>query len=268
MTNENPVQQLSVRRRSKAKAFTLVELLVVITIATILAGLILSAISVGKAHAKQTVCLSNERQLVMALIMYSDSDSQKCFGGTENAAKNYPYVNENWLRRYEKLPANIFFCPATRNGEVAENYHRLSDDDYFDLSNPAMDATHELGFSYDLLLWFADMEDFWNGNRNSIKNSRFVIKTQSSIENYAHANEAFDMKGRRFGPSRIWLLTDNAAIMQNIFWPAVGRNHGAAGANSAFADGHVEWIPRLNYVYQYEASQDNNRTRATPRPNL
>ncbi|HEY3862735.1 MAG TPA: H-X9-DG-CTERM domain-containing protein [Verrucomicrobiae bacterium] len=94
-------------------------------------------------------------------------------------------------------------------------------------------------------------------------------KTQSNIQSYAHANEAFDMTGKRFGPSRVWLLTDNDAIgHDNHFWPEQGNNHGADGANSAFADGHVEWIPRLKYVYMYEASQDNNRSKATPRPSL
>jgi prepilin-type N-terminal cleavage/methylation domain-containing protein/prepilin-type processing-associated H-X9-DG protein len=262
-------------RRKKAEAFTLVELLVVITIIAILAALFLTVISGRKAAAQRSVCLSNQKQLVTALIMYANGDSKQSFGGTEKRRDLYPYVDENWLRIDENLPIKIFFCPATRNGEEAEQPSRMppgqDNPQHFswDLAYPASWAEDKTGYSYDALLWFADMEDYWNGNSDWRHNSRYIEKTLSSIQSYAHANEAFGMKGQRFGPSRIWLLTDNDARgHDHKFWPEAVNNHGTAGANTAFTDGHVEWIPRQEYVYKYEASQDNNRTRATPRPSL
>ncbi|MGO8698788.1 MAG: type II secretion system protein [Limisphaerales bacterium] len=258
---------MSIRRKPGAGAFSLTELLVVITIIGILAALLVPVVSGGKADARRTVCISNQRQLFTTLMMYADSDSKQSFGGTEERRKYYPFVDENWLRNYGKLPVNIFFCPATRNGSQATP--RKQDGNYFDLLFPAGWAPDISGYSYDSLLWFADMEDAWNGNSHSSQNSRFVEKTLSSIQSYAHSNDAFSMKGMRFGPARIWLLTDNDAVTHaDKFWPETNKNHGPAGDNTAFADGHVEWIPRRDYVYQYEASQDNNRTRATQRPRL
>jgi prepilin-type processing-associated H-X9-DG protein len=265
LTPPNQTQRPGYTGQIKPTAFTIVELLVVITIVAILAGLLLTATSKSKAESQRAVCLSNQRQLVAALMMYADSDSRHSFGGTKDKRKFYPLVDENWLQTNAGLPLKIFFCPATRNGPG----RLMNNSWYIGLAIPAGDALDKSGYSYDPLLWFADWEDFWNGNRYANKNSRFVEKTESSIQSYAHANEAFGMNGQRFGPSRIWLLTDNDDRGENKFWPEGNGNHGAAGANIAFADGHVEWVPRtMKFVYMYEASQDNNRTRATPRPGL
>lgn len=54
------------------QAFTLVELLVVITIITIMAALLMPAMLQARDSARTATCMSNQKQLALAEIMYSE----------------------------------------------------------------------------------------------------------------------------------------------------------------------------------------------------
>ena len=60
------------RLKVKSNGFTLIELLVVIAIIAILAALLFPVFAAAREKARQTSCLSNIKQLALAILMYAD----------------------------------------------------------------------------------------------------------------------------------------------------------------------------------------------------
>jgi prepilin-type N-terminal cleavage/methylation domain-containing protein/prepilin-type processing-associated H-X9-DG protein len=120
---------------SRSDGFTLIELLVVIAIIAILAAILFPVFARAREKARQTSCLSNQKQIGLAMMMYMDDYDEQfckvtCSGGT----------NYKWFDPIDPYIKNkqILFCPSLRgqssqgtpktdyvlNGVFAQGAHR------------------------------------------------------------------------------------------------------------------------------------------------
>lgn len=96
----------------RLRGFTLIELLVVVAILAVLASMVLPVLSQARARGQSALCLSNHRQLSLALHLYAGDAEDRLpnnFGasGTRQAIESERY--DNWatsLLNWELDPAN------------------------------------------------------------------------------------------------------------------------------------------------------------------
>lgn len=103
----------------KRKAFTLIELLVVVAIIALLLSVLIPALNAAKEYAVLAACLSNQKSVTMAWLLYAEANDGRLVDGDTEPDESTPY--DGWYT-YTDLQGNRIaarnFCspPQDLNG--------------------------------------------------------------------------------------------------------------------------------------------------------
>ena len=133
----------------KKQAFTMTERLVVMAIIMILAGLVFPAVSSSRTTAQAAACLSNQKQVITAIIMSMNANKNRFYSpqytGTDNGVNDTTVrwtarlKNRKYLPEYQVMRCTeVLFPPVSRGsfGDDAFTYgavhHATSNTQGFD----------------------------------------------------------------------------------------------------------------------------------------
>ncbi len=184
------------------KAFTLIELLVVIAIIAILAAILFPVFAQAKAAAKKTAALSNTKQLILGIIMYTGDYDDTYYEHAQGMSTGTQGPNSliwgGWMYPYTKN-AQIEIDPAATNPVQTYNNTKFTGEyfvpvDYQQLSigyNTNFTSDFDYACSVDFSAGTPSCSTFFNANQFQYPAQTLVFASSFPVMPGATAGAGF-----------------------------------------------------------------------------
>jgi prepilin-type N-terminal cleavage/methylation domain-containing protein/prepilin-type processing-associated H-X9-DG protein len=195
------------------RAFTLIEVLVVITIIGILIGILLPAIQAAREASRRSTCSTNLHQLGMAVLTFVQVHHGQFPGDSSSGANSWV----NTVAKYMEGSGRIRLCPT----------------------DPAADQRYA-GHSTSYLI----NEYLCDKVAGAAHNINQVGSTSRTLLMFEGADSRDPNTGSDYCRPSVWFSQQNVAakqvLAQMILEVQINRHGGSA--NYLYADGHVDLI--------------------------
>jgi prepilin-type N-terminal cleavage/methylation domain-containing protein/prepilin-type processing-associated H-X9-DG protein len=234
--------------------FTLVELLVVISIIALLMAVLLPALSRAREQGKRAVCFNYQRQLTVAWMMYADDNADKIVNGDveeygqwneppcttfagECAPGGFHYNEKPWVlcdwRSPPCWPAGTVLTIAQKKSQVTKGALFRFIKDIKVLKCPRGNADEVRTYS------FVDSMNVINTNVMNVGAGAIVIKNRVQIRKPFERFVFIENGGSLSGSGGSWGGW-TAYVNTDKWWDLPSLRHGD-GTTFSFADGHTEY---------------------------
>jgi len=232
---------LKQKSRLKTAAFTLLELLVVISIISMLMSIILPSLNRAREAGKRAVCLSNARQLTFAWTIYASANNDKmcasdtCWNGPQPWPENFISGNNHWVSDGPGLPFNDF-CGTETSIQKGVLWPYLEQLDIYKCGSDTSGFVRSYGISHAMgAIYNHNLEwNFYRTGEITMPSQKMVF---IDIELSPYRTSQGEMNGCDADGSVETINTYSNTWDGNLGDLTYRHNN---GCNMSFADGHVK----------------------------
>jgi prepilin-type N-terminal cleavage/methylation domain-containing protein/prepilin-type processing-associated H-X9-DG protein len=246
------------------RGFTLIELLVVIAIIAILAAILFPVFAQARAKARQTTCLSNNKQIALGILMYAqDYDEAFPFCARNDVTPLFqwydgvePYIKSGTggvlnppSNAFGRVQASFWICPDFKNNSIPK---RANDPDPVAFAANTYDPARGYSANNNLFPYYnqthADPHKvFPSKSYPGTTHSLVEIQAPAQVVLVTHSQGAAAVGGDDWFSGCTGDYDSNMAPgyttgRGNPTRYCAGRYRHSGGSVYALADGHAKWF--------------------------